>query len=32
MVGVETCDVSDLENATGSKTGNVTYGTNAMPD
>ena len=28
MVGVETCDVPDLENATRSKSGNVTYGSN----
>ena len=29
MVGVETCDVPDLENATRSGTGSTTYGTNA---
>ena len=32
MVGVETCDVPELENATCSETGSVTDGTNGMLD
>ena len=32
MVGVETCDVPERDNATRSETGSITHGTNAMSD
>ena len=32
VVGVETCDVPELENATRSETGSNTYGKNAVSD
>ena len=32
MVGVETCDMPEIENATRSEIGSNTYGKNAMSD